>query len=368
KVEEFRGANEKFMRRVLRMVANKAFSRGATELLYNLGSALIVLYGCYLFIVKKAISPGDLIAFIGIIATMYRPIKSLSQSYGELAASLAGAERLFALVNLEPTVKDAPDAVSLEKVEKDIVLRDVTFRYGTDGENVLSNINLRAEVGKVYAVVGKTGAGKSTLLDLVPRFYDPVSGGIEIDGVDIRKYTQASLLDHIAIVSQDPFLFNASISENIRSGFKRITDEQVRSAAEAAHVMDFAKDKAGGLDFRVGEFGNNLSGGEKQRVTIARALAKDAEILILDEATSSLDSGTQKIVQDALEHLMKGRTTFVIAHRLSTIERADRIFVIENGKLIEEGTHAELLKKGGAYTALYGEELAAGQAREGNPE
>jgi ABC-type multidrug transport system fused ATPase/permease subunit len=299
--------------------------------------------------------------FISPIPAKYALSFFEKPSFGALGASLAGADRLFGLLNREPTVKDATDAKPLEGIKRDIVFKGVGFRYVSDGDYVLKGLNLKAEVGKAYAIVGRTGAGKSTLLDLVPRFYDAVEGSIEFDGVDIRKFTLASLMDHIAIVSQDPFLFNASIADNIRCGVEKITDEEVRAAAEAAHVMEFAKEKPGVLDYGVGEFGNNLSGGEKQRVTIARALAKDAEILILDEATSSLDSETQKDVQDALEHLMKGRTTFIIAHRLSTIERADKIFVIENGMLVEEGTHAELLKRGGVYATLYGEELATGQ-------
>jgi subfamily B ATP-binding cassette protein MsbA len=278
-------------------------------------------------------------------------IKRLAKSYGKLQESLAGASRVFELLDQHPTITDSPDAIELKKIEKEIAFNNVNFAY--DSIPVLKDINLTIQKGQIIAIVGESGAGKSTLLDLVPRFYDPVNGSIKIDGTDIRLIKRDSLLDKIAIVSQQTFLFNRSFKENILCGRRDASTEEIEDAAKAANIHDFIVNLPKGYDTIVGEQGVKLSGGQRQRVTIARAIVKNAPILILDEATSSLDSESEKLVQEALDNLMKGKTTFVIAHRLSTIRHADRIVVLKNGCIVETGSHDELIDKESEYKKQY---------------
>nr|MBC8552092.1 ATP-binding cassette domain-containing protein [Candidatus Brocadiales bacterium] len=298
------------------------------------------------------ISPGSLGGFVTVTAFLIlTSIKKLAKSYGKLQESLAGANRVFELLDQHPTITDNPDAIELKKVEKEITFNNVNFAYDTIP--VLKDINLTVQRGQIIAIVGESGAGKSTLLDLVPRFYDPVNGSIKIDGTDIRLIKRDSLLDQIAIVSQQTFLFNRSFKENILCGRRDASTEEIQDAAKAANIHDFIINLPKGYDTVVGEQGVKLSGGQKQRVTIARAILKNAPILILDEATSSLDSESEKLVQDALDNLMKGKTTFVIAHRLSTIRHADRIIVLKRGCIVETGTHEELIDKESEYKKQY---------------
>ncbi len=350
-IVEFKNLNSRFFKRMMQTVKAKALNTSTTEFIYSLGLAAIIIVGGYVITANK-ISPGSLGGFVTVTAFLILPaVKKLAKSYAKLQESLAGACRVFELLDQHPSVTDTPDAIELKKIEKTVSFKNVNFAY--DSIPVLKDINLTVEKGQIIAIVGESGAGKSTMLDLVPRFYDPLSGAVEIDGTDIRLIKRDSLLEHIAIVSQQTFLFNRSFKDNILCGRRDASLEEIEDAAKAANIHDFITSLPDGYDALVGEQGVKLSGGQRQRVTIARAILKNAPILILDEATSSLDSETEMLVQEALDHLMEGKTTFVIAHRLSTIRHADRILVLKDGYLVETGTHDELIEKEGEYKKLY---------------
>jgi subfamily B ATP-binding cassette protein MsbA len=337
---------------MMRVVRAKAFSRSLIELMYIWGTGLLMLLGSYLAINGMwGLTWGRVIAFMAALAFAYKPAKTLVRAFNTVQESLAGCERVFHLLDIEPQIQDAPDAVTLDRIRKGIRFKGVWFAYDT--EPVLKDINLEVQKGEIIAIVGRSGAGKSTLCDLILRFYDPTEGCIYIDDFDVRQISRESLFKHIAVVTQDPFLFNTTIKENIRYGKRDATDDEVVVAARAANIHDFIATLENGYDTVVGERGVTLSGGEKQRVTIARAIIKDAAILILDEATSSLDSESEQAVQTALGNLMAGKTTFVIAHRLSTVQHADKIVVLAGGKIAEIGTHSELLTRDGIYKRLY---------------
>jgi subfamily B ATP-binding cassette protein MsbA len=350
-IVEFKNLNSRFFKRMMQTVKAKALNTSTTEFIYSLGLAAIIIVGGYVITANK-ISPGSLGGFVTVTAFLILPaVKKLAKSYAKLQESLAGACRVFELLDQHPSVTDNPDAIELKKIEKTVSFKNVNFAY--DSIPVLKDINLTVEKGQIIAIVGESGAGKSTMLDLVPRFYDPLSGAVEIDGTDIRLIKRDSLLEHIAIVSQQTFLFNRSFKDNILCGRRDASLEEIEDAAKAANIHDFITSLPDGYDALVGEQGVKLSGGQRQRVTIARAILKNAPILILDEATSSLDSESEMLVQEALDHLMEGKTTFVIAHRLSTIRHADRILVLKDGYLVETGTHDELIEKEGEYKKLY---------------
>jgi subfamily B ATP-binding cassette protein MsbA len=262
------------------------------------------------------------------------------------------ATRIFDLLDRVPRIRDMPGARTLAQVEGRITFEHVSFHYGSS-ELVMDDIDLDVSPGEVIALVGSSGSGKTTFVNLIPRFYDPTAGRVLVDGLDIRDVTLASLRGQIAIVPQDTILFSGSVAENIRYGRLDATDSEVREAAEAANALEFIDRMPDGLDTIVGERGARLSGGQRQRIAIARAVLRDPRILILDEATSSLDTASEHLVQHALDSLMRGRTTFVIAHRLSTIHRADRIVVIDRGRVAQTGTHADLLGRDGLYRTLY---------------
>lgn len=348
---EFRNINSRFFKRMMQTVQAKALNTSTTEFIYSLGLAVIIIFGGYVITTKK-VTPGELGGFIAVTGFMIlTSMKKLAKCYANLQESLAGARRVFELLDQKPSITDRPGAVELKKIEKSIVFKDVCFSY--DSTLVLKDINLTATKGQIIAIVGESGAGKSTLLDLIPRFYEPLSGTIEIDGIDINLIKCDSLLEQIAIVSQQAFLFNRSFTDNILCGRRNASFEEIVNAAKAANIHDFIISLPKGYDTIVGEQGVKLSGGQRQRVTIARAILKNAPILILDEATSSLDSESEKLVQEALDNLMKNKTTFVIAHRLSTIRHANRIIVLKNGTIVESGTHDELINKDGEYKKLY---------------
>lgn len=350
-IVEFKNINSRFFKRMMQTVKAKALNASTTEFIYSLGLAVIIIVGGYVITTNK-ITPGSLGGFVTVTAFLILPsIKKLAKSYGQLQESLAGASRVFELLDQHPSITDNPDAIELRKIEKTVAFKNVNFAY--DNIPVLRDINLTVKKGQIIAIVGESGAGKSTLLDLVPRFYDPTNGTIEIDGTDIRLIKRDSLLEQIAIVNQQTFLFNRSFKDNILCGRRDASSEEIEDAAKAANIHDFITTLPNGYDAVVGEQGVKLSGGQRQRVTIARAILKNAPILILDEATSSLDSESEKLVQEALDYLMKGRTTFVIAHRLSTIRHADKIVVLKNGCIVEIGAHDELIEKEGEYKKLY---------------
>jgi len=348
---EFKTINSRFFKRMMQTVKAKALNSSTTEFIYSLGLASVIISGGYV-ISSKTISPGSLGGFVTVTAFLIlTSIKKLAKSYGKLQESLSGASRVFELLDQHPTITDSPDAIELKNINNGIAFNNVDFAYDTIP--VLKDINLTVQKGQIIAIVGESGAGKSTLLDLVPRFYDTTNGIIEIDGTDIRLIKRESLLDQIAIVSQQTFLFNRSFKENILYGRRDASTEEIQDAAKAANIHEYITKLPKGYDTIVGEQGVKLSGGQKQRVTIARAILKNAPILILDEATSSLDSESEKLVQEALDNLMKDKTTFVIAHRLSTIRHADRIIVLKKGCIIETGTHDELIGREGEYKKQY---------------
>jgi len=320
------------------------------ELMISIGLCLALILGGH-FIVTGAITTGDFTAFLLALTAAYKPAKNITGTGGTIQHGLLAAEILFAFLDSKPKVQDAPNAIELHAVQPSVEFRDVNFSYVPD-EPVLHDINLRVSAGQVCALVGPSGGGKTTMFNLLERFYEPQTGVIAINGRDIRKYTLDSLRRNIAEVSQDVFLFNESIESNIKYGAPNATHDQVVAAATAANAHDFIMSFPHGYKTSVGEGGALLSGGQKQRIAIARAILKNAPILLLDEATSALDTESEKLIQAALNDLMRGRTTFVIAHRLSTIFDADIICVIKHGHIIEQGTDAELVALGGEYKKL----------------
>ena len=320
------------------------------EFMISIGLCIAMIMGGH-FIASGAISTGDFTAFLLALTAAYKPAKSITGTGDTLQHGLLAAEILFAFLDSKPDIIDAPDAVELKSKNMSVAFDNVSFEYNP-GEPVLRDINLNVPAGRVCALVGPSGGGKTTMFNLLERFYEPQSGKITINRRDIRKYTLKSLRKNIAEVSQDVFLFNGSIADNIKYGNENATDEMVIAAARAANAHDFIMEFPDGYNTCVGERGGLLSGGQKQRIAIARAILKDAPILLLDEATSALDTQSEKLIQSALKDLMQGRTTFVIAHRLSTILDADIICVIKDGHIVEMGTDTELCAFDGEYKRL----------------
>lgn len=320
------------------------------ELMISIGLCMALIIGGH-FIVSGAITTGDFTAFLLALTAAYKPARSITSTSNTVQHGLLAAEILFDFLDSKPDIQNAPNAVELQPGDMSVAFDHVYFEYNP-GEPVLQDINLHVPAGKVCALVGPSGGGKTTMFNLIERFYEPQRGRVEINRHDIKKYTLESLRHNIAEVSQDVFLFNGTIEENIKYGMPDATFEQVQAAARAANAHDFIMTFPKKYKSKVGEGGALLSGGQKQRIAIARAILKDAPILLLDEATSALDTQSEKLIQSALKDLMRGRTTFVIAHRLSTILDADIICVVKDGRIIEQGTDEELVALGGEYKKL----------------
>ena len=355
--ERFDRENKRTYKFAVRRVLASESSSVAMELVGALGVAVVMYFGGQK-VINQEITVGTFMSFVVALGLLYDPVKKLSVAYNDIQGALASAERVFEILD-SPDINEEDEGDLAMQPEIDLVeFRNVTFSYAPDLAPALDNINLTIRPGERLALVGPSGAGKSTFVNLLPRFYDPTSGAIFMNGRDIREYTLASLRSNIAVVSQDNFLFNYSIRDNIAYG-RQMSDEAVEEAARAAYAHDFILEMPEGYATLAGERGVKLSGGQKQRLTIARAIAKDAPLLILDEATSALDSESEKIVQKALENLMRGRTSIVIAHRLSTILESDRILVMDQGRVISQGNHVELLGSCALYTKLYSMQFGA---------
>ena len=350
-IRRFEEQNWKNFQAAMKNVKLTSLLTPTVEFLAAIAVTFIVWFGGY-EVVNEVITAGELVAFLTYAVNLANPVKRLSRVYAAIQKAMAAADRVFEVMDLDEKITDVPGAKPLPPIKGQVEFKDITFSY-KEGQPALQHISLKAEPGQMIALVGPSGSGKSTIANLIPRFYDVDSGTITIDGHDIRQVTADSLREQIGLVPQETMLFSTTVMENIRYGRLDATDEEVVEAARAANAEEFIKDLPEGYDTKLGERGLNLSGGQRQRLAIARAILKNPRVLILDEATSALDTESEKIVQDALDKLMVGRTSFVIAHRLSTIFNADQIFVVENGHLREHGTHEELLAAGGLYSNLY---------------
>jgi len=341
---------EKLFRLQVKAAVARQMSSAVMEFLAGLGVAFIIWYGGYR-VVSGSSTPGTFFSFMAAVLMLYDPARKLSEFNNAVQEGLAASDRIFDIIERKSDIVECDNPVELPGKTHEIEFRNVSFKY--DRSMVLKNIQLEVKKGEVLGIVGMSGGGKSSLVNLIPRFFDISDGKILIDGIDIRKASIKSLRDQIAIVTQDPILFNDTIRNNIAYGHSNATEEEIMDAAKSAYAYDFIQRFPQKFDTKIGELGGLLSGGEKQRLCIARALIKNAPILILDEATSSLDTESENFVQKALENLMKGRTTFMIAHRLSTIRSVDRIIVLVNGEIVESGKHDELLANKGEYYKLH---------------
>ena len=350
-IERFQNQNNLNFKANMKSVQLSSLLTPTVEFLAAVIVAVILWFGGYQ-VVNGALTAGALVAFLTYAVNLANPVKRISRVYGTINKAMAAAERVFNVLDTEEKLKDKPNAIELPKISGDVQFDHVSFGYKKDVD-VLHDLTLEAKPGQVIAFVGPSGAGKSTIANLIPRFYDVTAGSIKIDGIDIRDVTIRSLREQIGVVPQETMLFSGTVKDNIRYGRLDATDEEIIEAAKAANAHNFIMHLADGYETKIGERGITLSGGQRQRIAIARAILKNPRILILDEATSALDTESEEIVQEALDKLMIGRTSFVIAHRLSTIINADKIIVLDNGKVTESGTHKELMQTGGLYSHLY---------------
>lgn len=346
---KFRALDARFSDIQRRIARRQKLASPMSEFLGVLSLSVILVYGGNMILTGE-LEAAAFFTYLAAFSQVTRPARAISDAFGNINQGIAAGERVLAVLDTPSTITDKPDAVDLNEFKESVRFRDVTFRYAD--REILHNISFTIGKGQTVALVGPSGGGKSTISDLIPRFYDPTSGSIEIDGKDIRDYKTESIRQHMGIVSQETVLFNDSIEENIRMGNDHATREAVEEAARIANAYEFIMETEDGFQTNIGDRGMKLSGGQRQRLSIARAVLRNPDILILDEATSALDTESERLVQDSLSKLLKGRTSLVIAHRLSTIQHADKILVIDSGRIVEEGTHAELVAAGGIYRKL----------------
>jgi len=352
-VRRFKNETNKFFNLLLRRARLRHLSTPITETLGVIIGVTILWFGGLEVFSQQGINAEDFIRFVILMFSLLAPIKTLTNVNIDIQVGIASAERVFKVFDTEPIITDVKDAIEKTEFNSDITFHNVFFRYQNDDDRVLENISFTIKKGEVLALVGPSGAGKSTIADLIPRFYDATDGSITLDGRDLKDLSVKSLRNLMGIVTQDTILFNDTIEANIAYGLPDIPLAKIREATTIANALEFIERQPNGFDTIVGEKGVKLSGGQQQRLAIARAVLKNPPILILDEATSSLDTESEQKVQKAIEMLMADRTVLVIAHRLSTVQNADKIIVVDRGKIIEAGVHDELIKKGGLYKQLY---------------
>ena len=352
-IRDFKRKSIDLKRYVLKSSRYNAKSSAISEAVNYIMVAILLMFGGYRVLRGHNFTPGDFITIVGAISSMYTPVKRAISRFNDINSNIPSIDRVFEILDEVPDIINKPDCIKFEEFKRDIVFENVNFSYKDNDEKILKNINFKAEKGETIALVGNSGGGKSTLVNLIPRFFDVSRGSLKIDGIDIRDYDIKSLRKAIGIVPQETFLFSGTILTNIKYSRQDATFEEVVKAAKQANAHEFIENLSDGYDTEIGERGVKLSGGQKQRIAIARAILENPQILILDEATSALDNESEKLVQDALEKLMEGKTTFVIAHRLTTIENSNKIVVVQKGEIKEIGSHSELLNKNGIYKALY---------------
>ena len=352
-INDFKKKNINLKKIAVKSARYNAKANSIMEAMNYIIIALLLMFSGYRVLRAKNFTPGDFITIVGAISSMYTPARRAMTRFNSISANISSITRVSEILEEVPAIVNKKDCIKFENFARDITFENVDFKYKDSTEKILKNINLDVKKGETIAFVGNSGGGKSTLVNLIPRFFDVSSGSLKIDGIDIRDYEIKSLRKAIGIVPQETFLFSGTILSNIKYSRQNATFEEIVEAAKQANAHEFIENLSDGYNTEIGERGVKLSGGQKQRIAIARAILENPQILILDEATSALDNESEKLVQDALEKLMEGKTTFVIAHRLTTIENSNKIVVIQKGEIKEIGNHNELLNKNGIYKALY---------------